>query len=110
VQGESLLPRAAGAGRGWPRPSFASQFEYAHAMRLARWKIKVGKRGRPVVLDVVGDPDERKDLSAERPAVRRMLTDAMALFLSNRGRWHKRTLGVVTNLSPGAAAILETRP
>ncbi len=110
LQGESLLPRAAGLGRGWPRPSYASQFEYAHAMRVARWKIKVGKRGTPVVLDVVADPDERRDVSRERPAARRMLTDALGLFLATRKRWHKRDLGVVTNLAPDAAAQLEAGP
>ena len=109
LQGESLVARAAGAGRGWPRPSYASQFEYAHAMRVARWKIKVGKRGRPVVLDVVADPDERTDLSDSQPAARRMLTDALGLFLATRTRWHKRTMGVVTNLAPGATELLEQR-
>jgi arylsulfatase A-like enzyme len=107
LQGESLLPRAAGAGRGWPRPSYASQYEYAHAMRVARWKMKVGKRGIAVVHDMVADPDERVDVSAEKPAARRMLTDALGLFLATRAHWNKRTMGVVTNLAPGAAARME---
>ena len=110
LQGESLVARTTGSGRGWARPSYASQFEYAHAMRVARWKIKVGKRGMPKVIDLVADPDERTDVTASRPAVRRLLTDSLGLFLATRERWHKRTLGVVTNLAPGAAAILEDVP
>jgi arylsulfatase A-like enzyme len=109
LQGESLLPRAAGVNRGWPRPSYASQFEYAHAMRVARWKLKVGKRGIPVLVDMVGDPDERSDVAKTQPAARRMATDALGLFLATRVRWNKQTLGVVTNLLPGAASILEAR-
>ena len=110
LQGQPLAPLAAGVDRGWPRPSYASQFEYAHTMRIGRWKLKVGKRGVPVTLDVVGDPDERLDLSAARPTVRRMLTDALGLFLATRVRWRKRSMGVVTNLAPGAAALLEPGP
>jgi arylsulfatase A-like enzyme len=110
LQGQPLAPLAAGVGRGWARPSYASQFEYAHAMRVGRWKLKVGKRGVPTTLDVVGDPDERIDQSASRPAVRRLLTDALGLFLATRTRWHKRTMGVVTNLAPGAAELLERAP
>lgn len=94
--------------RGWPRPSYASQFEYAHAMRLARWKMKVGKRGVPVLLDMVADPDERTDASSANPAARRMMTDALGLFLATRARWSKRTMGVVTNLAPAGAALLES--
>jgi arylsulfatase A-like enzyme len=110
LQGESLVDRAAGMGRGWPRPSYASQFEYAHAMRVARWKMKVGKRGMPVVLDVAADPDERVDISSKAPAARRMLTDALGLFLATRARWSKRTMGVVTNLKAGATELLEGSP
>lgn len=110
VQGESLLPRAAGDGRGWPRPSFASQYEYAHAMRVARWKMRVNRAGASVVHDLVADPDERLDLSRQRPTARRMLADGLGLFLATRTRWHKRTMGVVTNLAPGAAERLEAPP
>ncbi|HUQ04318.1 MAG TPA: sulfatase [Kofleriaceae bacterium] len=107
LQGESLLPRAAGVDRGWPRPSYASQFEYAHAMRVARWKLKVGKRGVPVLLDMVADPDERTDIKDDNPTARRLVTDALGLFLATRARWNKQSMGVVTNLVPGAAEKLE---
>jgi arylsulfatase A-like enzyme len=108
LQGESLLPRAAGVHRGWPRPSYASQYEYAHGMRVARWKLKIGKRGVPVLLDMVADPDERTDVARQSPAARRMMTDALGLFLATRARWNKRTMGVVTNLLPGAVQSLES--
>jgi hypothetical protein len=58
---------------------------------------------------MVGDPDERSDVAKTQPAARRMATDALGLFLATRVRWNKQTLGVVTNLLPGAASILEAR-
>ncbi|HVV83154.1 MAG TPA: sulfatase, partial [Kofleriaceae bacterium] len=109
LQGESLLGLAAGVGRGWPRPSYASQFEYAHTMRVGHWKLKAGKRGAAHLIDLVRDPDERTDVGPVRPVAWRTLTDALGLFLATRERWHKRTMGVVTNLAPGAAALLEGR-
>jgi arylsulfatase A-like enzyme len=60
-QGEPLEPLAQGIGRGWARPSYASQYEYAHAMRIGRWKIRVGPRGAPLVGDMVADPGETAD-------------------------------------------------
>jgi arylsulfatase A-like enzyme len=107
LQGQPLAALAAGAGRGWPRPSYASQFEYAHALRIGRWKLKAGKRGAPHLIDLVDDPEERRDVAAAHPLVRRAMIDALGLFLATRERWHKRTMGVVTNLAPGAAARLE---
>ena len=51
-----------------------------------------------------------RDDRVDRPAVRRLLTDSLGLFLATRTRWHKRSMGVVTNLAPGAAALLEQTP
>lgn len=110
LQGQSLAPLAAGVGAGWPRPSYATQFEYAHTMRIGRWKLKAGKRGAPRLIDLVTDPDERADVAATQPTARRAMIDALGLFLATRERWRKRTMGVVTNLAPGAAALLEDGP
>ncbi|HVH39134.1 MAG TPA: sulfatase [Gemmatimonadaceae bacterium] len=107
VQGASLVKLAQGEGRGWPRPSYASQYEYAHAMRIGRWKIRVGKTGVPLVGDLVGDPGEQQELSAEKPVERRMLTDNLSLFLALRAKWTKSTWGVVTNITPAGAAALD---
>ncbi len=109
LQGASLAPLAAGVGAGWPRPAYATQFEYAHTLRVGRWKLKAGMRGAPRLLDLVADPDERTDVAGAHPTVRRSLIDALGLFLATRERWRKRTMGVVTNLAPGAAALLEHR-
>lgn len=110
VQGRSLVATAQGIGRGWPTPSYTSMYEYAHAMRIGRWKIRVGVQGVPIVGDMVEDPEEKKDLAALRPVERRMLTDNLSLFLGLRRDWKKREWGVTTNVTrAGAAALDEAR-
>jgi arylsulfatase A-like enzyme len=108
AQGEPLEPIAQGIGRGWARPSYASMYEYAHAMRIGRWKIRVGKFGQPIIDDLVADPDEKKDLSATALVERRMLTDDLGLFLALRKPWKKSAWGVVTNMTADGAKALDT--
>ncbi len=107
AQGDALEPLAEGVGRGWPRPSFASMDEYAFAMRIGRWKARVGQTGLPLVDDVVADPDETKDLAASHPVERRMLTDNLGLLLALRTRWQKATWGVTTSVTAAGAAALD---
>jgi arylsulfatase A-like enzyme len=107
AQGTSLVPLAQGVNRGWPRPSYASQYEYAHAMRIGRWKIRVGNTGVPIVEDLVEDADEHKDYAKIRPIERRMLTDNLGLFLALRKQWKKSAWGVVSNITPEGAAALD---
>ena len=85
-QGAPLASLAQGVGRGWARPSYASQYEYAHAMRIGRWKIRVGPRGTPLIGDMAADPGETRDASARSPIERRMLTDNLGMFLAIRTR------------------------
>ena len=107
VQGTSLAPLAQGIGRGWPRPSYTSQYEYAHGMRIGRWKIRVNKTGQPMIGDLVEDPEEHEELAANKPVERRMLTDHLGTFLAVRAQWKKATWGVVTNMTPAGAAALD---
>jgi arylsulfatase A-like enzyme len=107
AQGAPLEPLAQGIGRGWPRPSYSSMYEYAHAMRIGRWKMRVGVTGTPIVADLASDPDERVDASRTRPVERRMLTDNLSMFLMLRRAWSKRDWGVTTAISPGGAAELD---
>ncbi len=107
AQGEPLEPLAQGIGRGWPRPSYASMYEYAHAMRVGRWKLRVSKFGAPILDDLVADPDEKQDLSHSAIVERRMLTDDLGLFLALRTQWKKSAWGVVTNMTAQAAADLD---
>ncbi len=107
VQGRSLIPLAQGVGRGWAQPSYSSMFEYAHAMRIGRWKIRVPPSGVPLVHDMVADPIERSDLSTTRAVERRMLTDNIGMFLALRKVWNKREWGVTTNLTAEGAAALD---
>jgi len=107
AQGEALEPLAQGVGRGWPRPSYSSMYEYAHAMRIGRWKVRVGTAGVPVIGDMVADPDEQRDLAATHPIERRMLTDDLGLFLALRTDWSKRAWGVVTAMTPAGADALD---
>jgi arylsulfatase A-like enzyme len=110
AQGRSLIPSAQGARRGWATPSYTSMYEYAHAMRIGRWKIRVGITGTPVIGDMVEDPDEKKDRAGVNPVERRMLTDNLGLFLGLRKQWKKRDWGDTTNVTAaGAAALDEAR-
>jgi arylsulfatase A-like enzyme len=106
-QGAPLEPLAQGVGRGWARPSYASQYEYAHAMRIGRWKARVGARGTPIIGDLVADPGETKDVAATHPFERRMLTDNLGMFLAIRKQWRKAEWGVVTNVTPAGARALD---
>jgi arylsulfatase A-like enzyme len=103
IQGEPLEA----VPRGWPRPSFASMYEYAFAMRIGRWKARVGQTAVPLVADVVADPDEKVDLAASHPVERRMLTDNLGLMLALRARWQKSSWGVTTNVTTVGAAALD---
>jgi arylsulfatase A-like enzyme len=107
AQGTSLRPLAYGVGKGWVRPSYASQYEYAHTMRLGRYKARVGKSGIPIVIDLAEDPEEHKDLVRARPVERRLLTDHLSLFLALRTRWKKAEWGVISNLSKGAVEAID---
>jgi arylsulfatase A-like enzyme len=107
VQGRSLIPLAQGEGRGWAQPSYSSMYEYAHAMRIGRWKIRVPRSGVPIVHDVVDDPIERTDVARARAVERRMLTDNLGMFLALRRVWSKRDWGVTTNLTAAGAAALD---
>lgn len=106
-QGAPLEPLAQGVGRGWARPSYASQYEYAHAMRIGRWKVRVGGRATPLVGDMAADPGEKVDASASHPIERRMLTDNLGLFLAIRTKWRKSEWGVVTSVTPAGALALD---
>ena len=112
AQGDSLVALAQGIGRGYVRPSYASQYEYAHAMRVGGWKIWLGRDGDTRLYDLASDPDEKAPVT-DRPIERRFMSDLLHLFLANRLRWSKRRWGVVSNMSPDAADELdgvEARP
>ncbi len=107
AQGEPLEGYAQGLATGWPRASYASMYEYAHAMRIGRWKLRVGPSGVPVVGDMVDDPGETKDYAAVRPVETRLLTDHLSLFLALRKQWKKTAWGVVTNVTAAGADALD---
>jgi hypothetical protein len=106
-QGAALEPLAQGIGRGWARPSYASQYEYAHAMRIGRWKIRIGPRGTPIVGDMAADPGETTNAAGTHPVERRMLTDHLGLFLAVRTQWRKGEWGAVTSVTPAGARALD---
>ena len=106
-QGAPLELLAQGVGRGWARPSYASQYEYAHAMRIGRWKVRVGPRGTPLIGDMAADPGETRDAGPSHPVERRMLTDNLGMFLALRTQWRKAAWGVVTSVTPAGARALD---
>jgi arylsulfatase A-like enzyme len=108
AQGQSLIPLLQGAGRGYPRPSYASMNEWAHTMRLDRYKAWVGRAGDIALYDMTDDPDERNDLASTHPISRQFLADALGLFLANRRQWKKRDWGVASNLTAAGARAIES--
>ncbi len=106
-QGAPLEPLAQGIGKSWPTPSYASMYEYAHAMRIGRWKARVARGGVPLLGDLVEDPGETKDVVATHPVERRMLTDDLGLFLALRTVWHKQVWGQVNAMTAAGAAALD---
>lgn len=107
AQGRGLAAVAQGDGKGWATPSYVSMYEYAHAMRIGRWKIRVGVTGAPIVEDMVADPEERVDRSGTAPVERVMLTDNLSMFLALRKQWKKASWGVTTNVTAEGAAALD---
>ncbi len=107
AQGQPLEPYAQGLAKGWARPSYASMYENAHAMRIGRWKARVAWQGVPLVGDLVEDPGETKDYAATHPVERRMLEDNLGLFLALRKVWKKVPWGVTTNVTAAGAAEMD---
>ena len=107
VQAESVLPLAQGVGTGYPRPSLATQYELAHAIRLGRFKLRVGGKGVPRVYDLKSRAGEREDIAGKRPLATRWLTDALSTFLVYQSGWRAQRWGVASNHKPALAADLE---
>jgi arylsulfatase A-like enzyme len=108
VQGQSLLPLAQGVGAGYPRPSFASQYELAHAMRLERWKMRIGGKGEAEIFDLESKQGEHRGVSVNHPLETRWLTDALSMFLTYQDRWRQSRWGVPSNQTAAIAEDLET--
>jgi arylsulfatase A-like enzyme len=106
AQGMSLIPLAQGVGQGYPRPAIASQYEFAHAMRLGGWKVRVAGTGVPLLYDMKNDPMEKTDLATKRPFERRFMADALSTFLVYQRDWKKVRWGVASNASPLLASDL----
>jgi len=103
VQGESLLPLSQGIGRGYPRPSIATQYEFAHTMRMERWKIRVG--GKDVRLhDLSSKEKEAKNVAGANPLALRWLSDAMGTFKIYQRGWRSMRHGVPSNQKAALSA------
>ncbi|HWM87582.1 MAG TPA: sulfatase, partial [Kofleriaceae bacterium] len=103
-QGESLIPLAQGIGRGYPRLSMASKYENGHSGRLGRWKVYTAGGSKSELYDVVGEPEEKKDRSAEKPMALRMVSDALWLLRANNSEWRKSRWGNPANVNAAFAA------
>jgi arylsulfatase A-like enzyme len=108
VQGESLLPLAQGIGTGYPRPSIASQYELAHAMRLERWKLRIGGKGEAELWDLDSKKGEHAEIAVSHPNEVRWLTDALSTWLTYQDRWRSTRWGVASNHTAALAEDLET--
>lgn len=99
MQGTSLLPLVAEA-TPWPR-IVASEYGKSFALQASRWHLVVGYAGEQSLHDVVADPEETTDRSADRPIALRALRDAAGLYLAHRKAWHAATWGGLATLAPG---------
>ncbi|PIE18048.1 MAG: hypothetical protein CSA65_06340 [Proteobacteria bacterium] len=108
VQAGSLLPLAQGVGRGYPRPLYATQYELAHTMRIGRYKMWVGGKGKPRLYDIASRLAEKKSVVDKHPLATRLLTDALSTFLVYQRRWRQGRWGVPNNHSANFAADLES--
>lgn len=107
VQVASVLPLAQGVGRGYPRPRYATQYEFAHTMRLGRYKMWVGGKGKARLFDMHGRFGEKKSVAADKPVGTRLLTDALSTFLVYQSRWRQGRWGVANNHSGTFSADFE---
>ncbi|MCG8423255.1 MAG: sulfatase [Proteobacteria bacterium] len=103
-QGESLVPLANGIGQGYPRMSFASQYEGAHAARMGPWKIRVAGSGQPKVYNLAREPNEDVDRAGTNPIARRYLSDPLWLLRAYNTKWRKSRWGNAANVRPRFAA------
>ena len=107
VQAGSLLPLSQGVGRGYPRPSYATQYEFAHTIRIENFKLRVGGKGRPKVFDMHSRRAEHQEISANAPMATRQLTDALSTFMVYQSRWRQSRWGVSSNHLPALSDDLE---
>jgi choline-sulfatase len=101
MQGASLVPLAR-AGAPWPHRVVASEYGRSYALRGGRWRLVVGYDGRATLHDVIADPEEARDVSAEAPMARRWLREAAGLYLAHRVAWRAATWGNLADLAASA--------
>ena len=105
AQGQSLRRLAHGVDSIYPTPSYASQYEYAHAMRIQQWKVRVGRRVELYNLAV--DPFEQHSVADSRPIERQYMLDVLRLFLRYRSHWRKSSWGTASNLRPDGVTAMQ---
>jgi arylsulfatase A-like enzyme len=97
-QGESLVPLAQGVGRGYPRLSMASQYEGAHAGRLAGWKLRAPGGAKPDLYHVAEDRNETHNVVDREPIAHRFVADALWLLRAYNAEWKKPRWGNPANV------------
>ena len=100
-QGMSLVGLMQGVGRGYPTAAITTQYDFAHSMRVGRWKLRAGSKGDTDLHDIPSDPFEMNDVAATQPEAHRLMTDAMSLYLGLRKQWKRGLWGTPSNLSAG---------
>ena len=106
MQGLDLVPTARDAGPA-PGRIVASEYGRSYALRGNRWRLVVGYDGKATLHDVVADPEEARDVSAEAPMARRWLLDAAGLYLAHRVAWRAATWGSLGDLAPTSPLALQ---
>jgi len=78
-------------------------------MRMERWKLVAESSGASRLYDVVGDPDERTELSDTRPIELRWMTDAYSLSRVFERSFRKSSWGTGANMTADAARRLQAQ-
>jgi arylsulfatase A-like enzyme len=72
AEGVSVLPVVTGGRLPRPRYAVIEFLEDRRVIRIADWKLVARARGEVALFDLATDPQERRDLAAERPIARRL--------------------------------------
>ena len=105
IQGRNVLPLVERNGPWLPRV-VSLEYGRSYGLRSERWKMIVDYNGQQRFFDLLNDPWEQQDISAERPLAVRYLRDLAGFFLAHRSRWHSDSWGDLNNHMPGFGGVM----
>jgi arylsulfatase A-like enzyme len=77
LDGVNLIPFLNGQANETPHAALYWRYGQAKAIRRGNWKLNAMRKDRACLFDIVADPGERKDLSAEHPELVKQLSEEL---------------------------------